>query len=91
MTDQEVVRRMRAAQVAGGAASGWAMVGGGEGFCDLSVGTGIGRPFRPGEMVWLDAGCLVRGYWSDYSRAAVLGPASVEQHDAWGSDHPADR
>jgi Xaa-Pro aminopeptidase len=33
-------------------------------------------------MVWMDAGTSVDGYWSDYSRAAVVGGPSVAQREA---------
>jgi Xaa-Pro dipeptidase len=34
------------------------------------------RVIETGDMVWMDAGCRVSGYWSDYSRAGVAGPPS---------------
>jgi Xaa-Pro dipeptidase len=34
------------------------------------------RLLESGDMLWMDAGCRVGGYWSDYSRAAVAGPPS---------------
>jgi Xaa-Pro aminopeptidase len=80
--DVEVCRRMRMLQLELGADAAWAMVAGGRGHYDLSGGTGVGTTFEPGDMAWLDAGCSVGGYWSDYSRAAVLGPASSAQRQA---------
>lgn len=40
------------------------------------------RLIQEGEMVWMDAGCRVNGYWSDYSRAGVLGELSELQKHA---------
>jgi len=40
------------------------------------------RIVHSGEMVWMDAGCRVSGYWSDYSRAGVLGQPSDQQKRA---------
>ena len=38
------------------------------------------RRIEVGDMVWMDAGCRVAGYWSDYSRAAVAGqPSDFQQ------------
>ena len=38
-------------------------------------------------MVWMDAGCTVCGYWSDFSRAAVVGRPSPEQEYAQEAIH----
>ncbi len=37
------------------------------------------RPVRVKDLVWIDAGCTVAGYWSDFSRAGVVGAPSAEQ------------
>jgi Xaa-Pro aminopeptidase len=83
--DRAVSHRMKVECLAAGGGSAWAMIGGGNGCCDLGIGLGIGRRYEPGEMVWLDAGASVQGYWADYSRAAVLGRASSGQRDAWAA------
>jgi Xaa-Pro aminopeptidase len=38
-------------------------------------------------MVWMDAGCTVCGYWSDFSRGAVVGRPSAEQAHAQEAIH----
>jgi Xaa-Pro aminopeptidase len=38
-------------------------------------------------MLWIDAGCAVGGYWSDFSRAAVVGQPSAEQYRAQEEIH----
>src|SRR5262249_14377423 len=35
-----------------------------------------------GDLLWLDAGCNVGGYWSDFSRGAVVGGPSDAQRRA---------
>lgn len=54
----------------------------GHGNYALATGAAVGRPFEAGEMCWMDAGFSVEGFWSDFSRAAVLGPASADQREA---------
>jgi Xaa-Pro aminopeptidase len=51
----------------------------GEGNYDLVTKPPESRPLRKGDFVWLDAGCTVSGYWSDFSRAGVVGEPSPEQ------------
>jgi Xaa-Pro aminopeptidase len=80
--DVDVCRRMRMLQLEAGADAAWAMIAGGRGHYDLAGGSGAGTTFEPTDMAWLDAGCSVDGYWSDFSRAAVLGSASLAQRDA---------
>ncbi len=45
------------------------------------------RALQQGDFVWMDAGCTVRGYWSDFSRAAVVGQPSAEQNFAQEAIH----
>jgi Xaa-Pro aminopeptidase len=65
---------------AGGRAP-WALVTGGGNY-DRTASGGDDRPVRAGDMVWIDCGCAVDGYWSDYSRAGVVGGASARQREA---------
>jgi Xaa-Pro aminopeptidase len=37
------------------------------------------RVVNDGDLVWLDAGCIVNGYWSDYMRMFCMGRAA----DKW--------
>ena len=59
----------------------------------LAITSGVGRydlvtkppdrrPLQDGELVWMDAGCTIQGYWSDFSRAAVVGAPSEVQRRA---------
>jgi len=45
------------------------------------------RPVRAGDMAWFDAGCTVSGYWSDFSRAGVVGEPSPQQVAAQEAIH----
>ncbi len=37
------------------------------------------RPLGQGDLLWMDGGCVFRGYWSDFSRMAAIGRASEQQ------------
>lgn len=58
------------------------VIASGEGNYDLVTKPPEERPIERGELVWMDAGCTVAGYWSDFSRACVAGKASGEQKRA---------
>jgi len=59
----------------------------GEGNYDLVTKPPESRPLRKSDFVWLDAGCTVSGYWSDFSRAGVVGSPSPEQQRAQEAIH----
>jgi Xaa-Pro aminopeptidase len=46
-------------------------------------GGSLTRPIRDGSVFYIDAGCLKRGYWSDYSRYFAVGRSSTKQKDAY--------
>jgi Xaa-Pro aminopeptidase len=54
----------------------------GQGNYDLVTKPPEDRCIRKGDLVWMDAGCTVDGYWSDFSRAGVVGEPSAQQVDA---------
>jgi Xaa-Pro aminopeptidase len=62
-----------------GAGDRFVVVTSGRGNYDLPSKPPEARPIRAGDMVWIDAGCTVAGYWSDFSRAGVVGGPSPEQ------------
>lgn len=37
------------------------------------------RALRHGDLLWLDGGCVYRGYWSDFARLAAIGQATSAQ------------
>jgi Xaa-Pro aminopeptidase len=59
----------------------------GSGNYDLVTKPPENRPLLPGDLVWMDAGCTVNGYWSDYSRAGTVGTPSDEQCYAQDAIH----
>ena len=82
MGEDEIALRMRLELVRRAGGDAWVVLGSGRGRYHLAVGFPGPRPVEPGDMVWMDAGCSVGGYWSDYSRAGVVGGASAEQREA---------
>jgi len=75
----EVVRRMQVEMIENGGADPWVLINSGPGTYDFSTGMPDERRLGSGDMLWMDAGCTVAGYWSDFSRAAVVGSPSGEQ------------
>ncbi len=65
-----------------GASDHWILITSGAGNYDLATKLPEARAIKGGEMVWIDAGCAVSGYWSDFSRAAVVGEPSADQRNA---------
>jgi len=45
------------------------------------------RALSPGDLVIMDAGCVYRGYWSDYTRMFGVGRARAECRDAYRVIH----
>ncbi len=37
------------------------------------------EPLREGDVIFIDSGALVRGYWGEFNRMAVMGEPSAEQ------------
>ena len=85
----EVVRRMKASMLELGGSSPWVLASFGRGHYAFGTEVVDERPLEPGDMVWMDAGCACDGYWSDYSRAAVVGPPSKAQLDLHRAVHEA--
>lgn len=65
-----------------GGSDPWVAIAAGRGNYDLATGVGSGQILEPGDMVWMDAGCTVGGFRSDFGRAGVIGTPSVDQQDA---------
>ncbi|MCI0537056.1 MAG: Xaa-Pro peptidase family protein [Verrucomicrobiales bacterium] len=59
----------------------------GQGNYDLPSKPPEARLVQAGDMVWFDAGCTVSGYWSDFSRAGVVGEPSAQQIAAQEAIH----
>lgn len=79
MTEREIAARFQGEMARQGASASW-----------LSIQSGtydrIGimpqdRLVQVGEMIWVDMGANVLGYYADFSRAAVLGSPTAHQRD----------
>jgi Xaa-Pro dipeptidase len=86
-TELEVANHLRTHFENEGATDHWILITSGRGNYDLATKLPDARPIRRGDMVWIDAGCAVCGYWSDFSRAAVVGEPSAEQCRAQETIH----
>lgn len=78
-SQQEVARRMRVESIENGGSDPFVLINSGPDTYDFATGVPGERTLAPGDMLWMDAGCTVTGYWSDFSRAAVVGEPSPEQ------------
>lgn len=80
ITERQVCGLMHDAMLAAGAAGAWVNCVIGE--YDRVDGVARTRAAAPGDLVFVDAGANVGGYWSDFSRSAVIGTPSEAQHQA---------
>ena len=85
-TERQIFRAMQANLQEAGGGSLFLVITSGRGNYDLVTKQPEVRPLEHGDMVWMDAGCTVCGYWSDFSRAAVVGRPSPEQEYAQEAD-----
>ncbi|MEF8840268.1 MAG: M24 family metallopeptidase [Haloarculaceae archaeon] len=65
----------------------WALVTCGPGEYDRTASGGSDRVVEDGAMVWIDGGCAVDSYFSDFSRAGVVGGPSERQREAQRAAH----
>lgn len=79
--ERDVLERFAVEHIRRGGGPGWGVVTSGRGNYDAVLGAGSERILESGDMVWLDGGCSVNGFWSDYGRGGVVGGASREQRD----------
>jgi len=91
MTEVEIERMMWGNMLALGGSAPWVLITSGQGNYDLVSKGGGPRVVEPGDMVWMDCGCVVEGYWSDFSRAGVVGGPSAEQAEAQREIHEITR
>jgi Xaa-Pro aminopeptidase len=86
-TGRQVVDRMKTEMIRRGGADPWVLSSFGPGSYELPSEVVSEAPVKGGDMLWIDAGCAVGGYWSDFSRAAVVGPATAAQREAQAALH----
>jgi len=68
-----------------------------KGHIDVQFGTSTAFPhgskkmtfLQKGDVVLMDGGCTVEGYWSDISRTIVFGTPSVRQCEIWSLEQRA--
>jgi Xaa-Pro aminopeptidase len=80
--DRVVAAHLAAAMTDRDGRDPWVLVASGSGNYALATGAPHDRKLEPGDMLWFDAGCAVEGFWSDFSRAGVVGRPSADQREA---------
>lgn len=81
MTEFEVGQLLKTAMLQEGAdETGFVIISSGsENYLRVS-GRPSMRQLQPGDFLWIDLGSKYNGYWSDFSRAGVLGEPTAEQN-----------
>jgi Xaa-Pro aminopeptidase len=79
ITERAVMRRACEALVSLGADNYWAVAVSGHGEYARVDGVPRHRTIERNELVFVDCGANVAGYWADFSRAAIVGEPSPEQ------------
>jgi Xaa-Pro aminopeptidase len=87
ITEHDMARLMAESSLAAGGSSPWAIITCGEGSYDLASKSPSSRRLAAGDFFWMDAGCSVGGYWSDFGRAGVVGGPNQRQVDAQARIH----
>ena len=84
MTEQDVFAAFVASTIRQGAERpGYVPVHSGAGhYHRISMGP-TGRVLAPGDLLWLDGGCVYRGYWSDFARMVAIGQPTIAQQDRY--------
>ena len=81
LTERDVAARLRAAMSERGAHSSWVWVVSGPGQFDRIDGVTRERVLADGDLVFVDMGACVGGYWADFSRSVVIGHATDHQRE----------
>lgn len=82
MTERQIYKTMQTCMDDAGSGEKFLVITSGKGNYDLVTKPPENRPVQEGDMVWMDAGCTIFGYWSDFSRAGVVGQPSPQQAHA---------
>ena len=81
MTEEKLGIMLKVAMMELGGSQPSVLITSGEGNYNLNSKGPSQRKIEKGDLVWVDAACHVGGYWSDFSRAGVVGgPSSEQQH-----------
>jgi len=87
MTEVEVIHTLYTISMKLGGSNPWGVITSGEGNYDFASKGPSSRKIEKGDMVWMDFACCVGGYWSDFSRAGVVGGPTREQRRAQALIH----
>ncbi|MFQ5914660.1 MAG: M24 family metallopeptidase [Nitrospinota bacterium] len=79
MTEADVVDRFVRLHLERGGASPWFLINSGPENYDIACGGPADRRLASGDVLWMDGGCCVGDYWSDFTRMVFLGEPSQEQ------------
>ena len=77
LNEREIAARLQTEMANRGASTSWVLIQ--TGTYDRGGLVARDRPVQAGEMVWVDMGANVLGYWADFCRAAVLGTPTTHQ------------
>ena len=82
MTEKEVCRVCTETMVERGAERpGFILVTSGRGNYHVLSGKPTDRKLEAGDMIWIDMGAVLDGYWSDFCRAAYFGRPTKDLED----------
>lgn len=87
LREVDMARAMADATLAAGAGNPWSIITCGAGSYDLASKLPSSRRLAAGDFFWMDAGCAVGGYYSDFGRAGVVGGATAQQREAQARIH----
>lgn len=79
MTEAEIVARFLRMHMERGGASPWFFINSGPENYDIPCGGPAERTLQAGDVLWMDGGCCVGDYWSDYARMVFLGEPTDDQ------------
>ena len=83
MTETEIVDRFLRMHMSRGGDSPWFLINSGPENFDIPCGGPADRTLQAGDVLWMDGGCCVGDYWSDYTRMVFLGEPTVEQRKVY--------
>jgi Xaa-Pro dipeptidase len=92
VSEAELHRAFAAGAVEAGAdRAGFFFVHSGTGAYQPSDGTATERRLAAGDLLWVDAGAVWRGYWADYVRMAAVGQSTADQRRRYATVYAASR
>lgn len=87
LREVDMAHAMADATFAAGGSNPWSIITSGAGSYDLASKLPSSRRLAAGDFFWMDAGCSVGGYCSDFGRAGVVGGPTPGQRDAQARIH----